>query len=245
MRTAYQRHLPVAGTFNIRDLGGYALSGGETRWRRLLRADGLHRLDAEGMAALTREGVTTIIDLRRDEELRSQPNPFHGHPAVAYHNVSLFDALDPKRMAEGDVLLDLYRRALSNRPQAFARVFTLIAEAPDGVVLFHCTAGKDRTGLIAALILSLAGVETPLVLEDYALTARMIEPMIEEIITHAVARGADVESFRLLLACEARTMAGALAHIVEEHGSVERYLAAIGLPGETIARLRKRIAEED
>ncbi len=106
MHLSNQRHLPVPGTFNIRDLGGYAAGPFETRWRRILRADGLHHLDEAGIAVLTDEGVTTVIDLRHGHELESQPNPFHAHPAVAYHNVSLFERLAPGDMAAGDVLLD-------------------------------------------------------------------------------------------------------------------------------------------
>ena len=95
MLNQLNRHLPVKGTYNVRDLGGYAAGTGETRWRRILRADGLHRLDDAGMEALVAEGVTTVIDLRHADELATHPNPFSANPAVHYHNVSLFDRLAP------------------------------------------------------------------------------------------------------------------------------------------------------
>lgn len=244
MMPVSQRHLPVPGTFNIRDLGGYAAGPGETRWRRILRADGLHHLDEVGMAVLMREGVTTVIDLRHDHELESRPNPFHAHPAIAYHNVSLFERLAPGDLSAGDVLLDLYIQALTTRHAALSQVLTLIAEAPQGVVLFHCTAGKDRTGLIAALLLALAGVETETILDDYALTKRMIAPLLDRLIAEAEERGADIAALRPLLACEPRTMAATISHIGDNHGSVEAYLLAIGLTDATIAALKTRLLED-
>lgn len=244
MQPQFTRHLPVAGTYNVRDLGGYLIQGGETRWRRLLRADGLHRLDAEGMATLVGAGVTTVIDLRHADELAHQPNPFGSNPAVRYHNVSLFDRLAPATGPGGDLLLELYKLALAQRQDAIATVLTTIAEAPEGVVLFHCTAGKDRTGIVALLLLALAGVEETLIVEDYAQTAAMIAPMIEEIIAQAAARGADVAAFRPLLAAEPATMVATLAHLSEQYGSARDYLKTIGLGDATIARLHDRLVGE-
>lgn len=241
MSAAPTRHLPIAGTFNIRDLGGYPAEAGETRWRRILRADGLHRVDPEGMAALVAEGVTTVIDLRHPGELETHPNPFSAHPDVRYHNVSLFEALAPLAEPGRDVLLDMYKLALDTRRAAIAEVLSIIAEAPSGAVLFHCTAGKDRTGIVSALLLAIAGVEATLIVEDYALTGEMIAPMVEEIIANAVARGADPEQFRPLLAADPATMAATIAHIETTYGSAHAYLEAIGLAPDTTARLRHRL----
>lgn len=243
MHIESQRHIAVAGTYNVRDLGGYPSGAAHTRWRRLLRADGLHRLDAAGMAALVGEGVTTVIDLRREDETTARPNPFRGNPVVAYHNVSLFDALDPAAMTGENVLHDLYVAALTTRHGAIAEVLTLITEAPEGAVLFHCTAGKDRTGLIAALVLSLAGVEATRIVEDYALTGPMIQPLHETFIADAAARGVALNEFRALLACEPATMAATLEHLTDTHGSAEAYLLAIGLDARMIARLKARLLE--
>lgn len=244
MNTPLSRHIAVAGAYNIRDLGGYRTPNGETAWRRILRSDGLHRIDAEGVSMLVEAGVVTVIDLRHDTECATQPNPLAGHDAVRYHNVSLFADLAPTGTSSGDVLLDLYIKALDERGAAIAQVLTLIAEAQDGAVLFHCTAGKDRTGIIAALLLALAGVETTLILEDYALTATMIAPMVEELIAGARERGVDPEAFMPLLAAEPVTMERTIAHIQANYGSVEAYLAGIGLSGETVAKLKNRLSGE-
>lgn len=92
----HSRHIPLSGSFNLRDLGGYAGRRGATAWRRVLRSDSLHRLTPDEMAQLRDFGVATVIDLRHEEELAAMPNPFAlAFPGVAYHNISLFKGLDP------------------------------------------------------------------------------------------------------------------------------------------------------
>lgn len=242
MNSPLSRHIAIAGAYNIRDLGGYRTPDGETAWRRVLRADALHRLDAEGVASLVEAGVATVIDLRHNNECAEQPNPFARHHAVRYHNVSLFADLAPTAEPGEDALFVLYRKALDERCETIARVLTLIAEAGEGAVLFHCTAGKDRTGIIAALLLAIAGVETALILEDYALTAEMIAPMIEELVEGAKTRGIAAEGFMPFLAAEPATMAMTIEHIETTYGSMRGYLTRIGLSQDTIGKLAKRLS---
>jgi protein-tyrosine phosphatase len=111
-------------------------------------------------------------------------------------------------------------------------------------VLFHCTAGKDRTGIVAALLLGMAGVEAGLIVEDYALTADLIAPIVADITAGAVARGADPASFQRLLASEPATMAATLAFIQAEFGSIAAYVERIGLDQVTFERLRNRLLGE-
>ncbi|SMH39118.1 tyrosine-protein phosphatase [Mesorhizobium australicum] len=241
-----QRLLRLSGALNVRDLGGYATAGGgSTQWGRVLRAASLHRLEAAELEALAGRGLATVIDLRRAGELHEAPNPFSRHGGVAYHHVSLFDRLAPLEMVgnSDNLLLDLYKIALRERGAEFARVLNLIADAPDGAVLFHCTAGKDRTGLIAAILLLVAGVDRDQILQDYAMTGPLIAPMLEELVEHARAKGLNVDGFRQLLTCEPATMEGALIELDTAHGGVEAYLAAIGLPEKTVERLRDRLTK--
>lgn len=238
-----QRHLRLSGAYNVRDLGGYRIAGGgQTQWGRVFRADGLHRLDETDMDQLVSRGLAAVIDLRRPSELEEAPNPFARHDRVAYHHVSLFDRLAPLEMVGSDnLLLDLYKLALRERRREFATVMGVIADAPDGAVLFHCAAGKDRTGLVAAVLLALAGVSHDDIVADYALTGPLIEPLLEGFVDHARARGLDVEGFRRLLACEPETMAATLAELDDMHGGIATYLASIGLAEETVTRLRNRL----
>jgi protein-tyrosine phosphatase len=238
------RHLPIEGTFNIRDLGGYSAGEATTLWRRFLRADGLHRLTEAGRDRLVGEGVRTVIDLRRPAETEAQPNPFASDGRVRYSTVSLFENLAPTYGPQIDTLHSLYVRALEERAETIAMILTLIAEAEDGAVLFHCTAGKDRTGLIAALLLGNAGVREDQIIADYALTGRMIAPLIEEILAHAVAQGTAEDAMRPLLACAPETMRATLAHIGDRHGSVAGYLKFSGLGDDARARLKNKLTGE-
>ncbi len=239
------RHIPVPGTHNIRDLGGYPTPAGLTRWRQVLRADGLHRMDAAGVDQLHALGVRTVIDLRRDHELKAQPNPTRAHPEIDYVHVSLFDQLDiaeaaAPRDGRVNVLLGLYCLALAERGEAIRTILTAIAEA-DGLVLFHCTAGKDRTGVIAALLLALVGVPRDEIVADYAMTKTQIAPLLETILANAAKRGEDMERYQALLQCEPETMHTFLDHLDTAHGGVDRYLAGIGVTPAVVARLRDRL----
>ncbi|MFV7878499.1 tyrosine-protein phosphatase, partial [Enterococcus faecium] len=127
----------------------------------------------------------------------------------------------PAAMSGGDVLLDLYIEALERRGAAIVAVLEALAEAPDGTVLFHCTAGKDRTGLIAALVLALAGVDAETIVDDYARTGIHIAPLLSTIMAEAEARGMDPEALRPLLACEPVTMASTLDHLQRRWGSFD------------------------
>jgi protein-tyrosine phosphatase len=239
------RHIAVPGTYNVRDLGGYATPDGHTRWRQVLRADGLHRMRDDGVAQLHALGVRTVIDLRRDHELEAQPNPLRAHPEIRYVHVSLFDRLDvvdavAPAGGEANVLLGLYRQALAERGAAIRTILTTIADA-DGPVLFHCTAGKDRTGVIAALLLALAGVDRADIVADYALTKAQIAPLLDSILAHAAARGEDMALYAALLRCEPETMHALLDTLEATHGGILAYLAGIGLDDATVARLRARL----
>ncbi len=163
---APERVLPLAGARNLRDLGGYpTVDGRRTRWRILFRADGLHRLEPEGRTALLAAGVRTVVDLRRDDESREHPNPFAGVPEVRYARISLQD-VPLEQLAELSSLEDVYRSILENGRAQVADVFRALF-APGALPgVFHCTAGKDRTGIIAALVLSAAGVPEEVVVED-------------------------------------------------------------------------------
>ncbi|MCV9999653.1 tyrosine-protein phosphatase [Pararhizobium sp. YC-54] len=248
MTPAPQRRLAADGTYNIRDLGGYKTPDGETRWQRMLRSDGLHRIKPDGMAILLQAGLRKVIDLRNDQELETSPNPFAKQEGVTYLHVSLFDGLSPRSAAVnagGDVLLDLYIQALSTRGAAIRAVLEAIANTGGGTVLFHCTAGKDRTGIIAGLLLSIAEVSRELILADYALTGDLIAPLIDELVCDAEKHGADVETFRKLLGSDPNVMSAMLDYIADTYGSVQSYLKTIGLDDETLARLRSRLLDAD
>jgi hypothetical protein len=164
-------HLDWPDCLNARDLGGLPLvDGGTVRERALVRADSLSYLTPEGVAAVRRYGVIRIIDLRRLFETVKYPHPFADDPV--YHHLPV---QEPEDWEEGP-WADLYCGMLDRRPHLFVRAVGAIADAPPGAVAVHCAAGKDRTGLVVAMALTLAGVPEEAVVADYVLTNERLAP---------------------------------------------------------------------
>lgn len=246
--TTGSRRLAVRGAHNIRDLGGYLTASGKPiPWRRFLRSDSLHRLGEGEAERLHAIGLRAVIDLRTAAEVERAPSPFAAYPDVHFVNLPMFDDLAPAALsqAKSDAahpLLAFYDDALETRGPAIRRILSEIAAVRDGAVLFNCTAGKDRTGLVAALLLGLAGVGRDEIVEDYALTADFISELVEEFLGVSRANGGDVESYARLLESPAFTMAKTLDRIASRYGTVEGYLRHVGTTQEEIDALRARLA---
>ena len=244
MTLAAPRHWPLPDTHNIRDLGGYAReAGGTTQWRRILRGEALHSLTDESRTELVENDLSLVIDLRGPHETGVTGHPFVDHPSVAYRNIVLFNALAPIAMALQD--FDMARRyceSLDRCGTQFAEVFRAIIDAHNGIVLFHCTAGKDRTGVVAAMLLALSDVSDGDIAADYALTASA-HRLIDQLRTRALAAGGSPEHVERMLASDAATMQTFLAHLDTAHGGIEAYLLAIGLTAIEIAALRDRLCD--
>ncbi|MEO3385277.1 tyrosine-protein phosphatase [Mesorhizobium sp. CAU 1741] len=254
MSSSFERHIRLTGAFNVRDLGGYPVAGGgTTRWRSMLRADGLHGLDENDVERLLELGLRTVVDLRSNAELANQPSPFAAHAVVAYRHVPLFEALAPVDMLTTGAgtfeLAERYADAADRCRPALVKVIEEIDDAPqDGIVLFNCSAGKDRTGLVAAMLLSLAGVHGDEIAADYALTGSIAAPLLERLKGQALKRGLDEAIATRLLACQPATMHSLLRHVDGRYGGFSAYLADGGVERRRIdrigARLRDAVAAE-
>lgn len=156
--------LPLEGAHNVRELGGLpAMEGRQTAWHRFLRADQLSNLTEADSEMLRSYGVSTVIDLRSLSETLNHPdNPKFIETVDYYHIPFMEKDLSPQGQANITQTLQslgsLYL-SLLKRKSVIAQLFEHIAFAPEGCVLFHCTAGKDRTGVLALLLLMLAGVD--------------------------------------------------------------------------------------
>ncbi|GAA6203144.1 tyrosine-protein phosphatase [Aquicoccus sp. SU-CL01552] len=247
MKDSFQRRVDLPGVQNIRDLGGYPTGCGRTtRWRRVLRGDGLHRLTPDGFDALSASGLTSVMDLRSEAELANDPNPFMNHARVTFYHKPVYDDLAPALMAtqeagEDDPLIQFYLSALIDRGEAIRDILSTIATAPEGTLLFHCTAGKDRTGLVAALLLEVAGVDRETILADYSLTGDFIHDLVEELLDQTRANGGDAEMHARFLSCAPLTMSATLDQVTQRHGSISNYLKDIGLEAGDISALRDRL----
>ena len=237
------RRLNWDGLINARELGGYVTRDGRvTRWRSLVRTDNLAFLSDEGRAALRAYGVKTIVDLRYPQEASAHPNPFAGEP----HHYHL-PLLDEARREDEDKAfavsrLNWHTLVFDERAENVAAVMHAIARAPEGGVLFHCHAGKDRTGIVAALLLDLAGVPHDVITEDYALSNDYLKPRHEEWLSQVPE---DKHEWALgLMACPPDVMKDALDHLQARYGGTAGYLKSIGLSDDEITALRKRVVED-
>lgn len=238
--------LPLPGVHNIRDLGGLPIaSGGRTAYGRMLRACAMRGLAREGQKALIEAGLATVIDLRSQAERTEAPGPFSGMTGIADFHLPLFANLAPlgqdARPSSPVSLKGLYATALEKAAPRFAEAVVLIADSAPGLVIFHCTAGKDRTGLLAAMLLSLAGVSRADIVADYSRTASDGAALLQRLRDDARGRGAEASLIETLLGVPSAAMSATLALLDGAYGGARPYLRASGLTGDQIDRAAARL----
>jgi len=215
------------------------MPGGVTRSRVLIRSDHLGLLNASGREGLHAYGVTTVLDLRSDGEIARSPSPFAGGVGATYLHRPLIDDQNMNNIGDATDMLERYLFILDNRPEAFAEVFTTLAHAP-GTVLFHCFAGKDRTGLVAAMLLSLAGVSPEHIAADYSETDVQLAKQYEIWISEAAPDRRD--RFRDELRCPPERILGVLDHLDRQWGGVAGYLEGAGVSPAEIDLIAGKLA---
>jgi protein-tyrosine phosphatase len=233
------RHLNWDGCFNVRDLGGFRTrDGGRTRWGAVVRSDTPDRLSDAGWRALRLHGVRTIVDLRDDRE-REQMTESQGVELASVH-VPVLDLDDADFWERWRGVHDpagFYLAVLERWPQGFAAACRAVAEAPPGGVLVHCQVGRDRTGLLAALLLSLVGVPADDVADDYALSGDRLRPLYDRWL-----QAAGDESTRERLARENACDRTAILAVLERL-DVDAYVRRGGFAERHAATLQARLVE--
>jgi protein-tyrosine phosphatase len=241
-----ERRVPVEGCLNFRDLGGYPTeSGGALRWRMLFRADGLHALTGRGVSTVRDEiGLGDIIDLRSSAELALDGRGPLEREAIRFHHLPLFDGARTETGGAppsfGASLADLYFGMIDHARGPIAKVVTVLARTNDPAV-FHCAAGKDRTGVISALLLSLLGVRDEVIVADYAATREALDQIVERLMASEGYQGMFDELPPDTLHADPETMEGFLARVKSELGGMAEYARAIGIADGDVERLRARM----
>jgi len=254
--------IDLQGSVNARDVGGLPLAGGGVvRPGVLIRTAHLQDLSANDVRHLVDDlGVQRVVDLRSDIEVdRTGPGPLHDVASVTIHHLSLYpDVLDRQTevressdenpvmpwhrefASDRGPVVQAYLRYLVRRPDSIVAALRAIAE-PDGATVVHCAAGKDRTGVIVALALSLAGVPRDVIAADYQATETQLEAIIKHLSgTDLYIR--EVTSPQDIPVPSADIMHEVLDAIDEDHGSLESYLGQHGWTPEETAALRSRLA---
>jgi protein-tyrosine phosphatase len=246
-RVETSTRIPVPGTFNFRDVGGLPARNGTVRTGTLYRSDGLHRLGETGRAELRELGVGIVIDLRDENEARLMPDDLEGLD-VEVLRLPVFEGSGASQGEAGITLEALYLRIVRQHSAVVVDAVREIASAPDDrAIVVHCTAGKDRTGVVVALTLLAAGVNREAVLQDYAqteahLAGEWLEGMVEMIGRYGVP---DSPELRTLMGASPReALESALDEVERAHGSVRQYLLESGLDLKDLAALERLLIEQ-
>jgi protein-tyrosine phosphatase len=245
MAETLDRMIALEGAVNFRDLGGYdAGDGMRTRWRTLFRADGLGELTEPDLAVLRQLGIRTVIDLRSGSELERGRFDVEAHP-VAFHHFPFIDELpdaqdfDRRPGLLGTQYLEIVRDAGSQILGALE-----VLAAPDALpAVFHCTAGKDRTGVLSAVVLSLVGVDEPTVVADYALSGSAMLRLRAKLIAKYPEGRETLENIDEVFSADPAQMEQLLDHVQSQYGSVGRYVSGLGAEAGLVERLRAGLLE--
>jgi protein-tyrosine phosphatase len=250
------RHVRFEACFNFRDLGGYPTRyGRQLRWKTLYRSDTLHRLTAADAQAFAALGLRTVIDLRSGTELaesgrlRTDAGTADWHHTPILENLHLRPPSDnPAPPATPPEVLppgEFYAQILEEFGTSVAAAFKLLAAEEALPAVFHCTGGRDRTGMMAALVLELVGVEDDVIAEDYLLTQRATDRTLSWV----EANEPDFAALVAQIPPEARELRpdvilGFLERVRVRHGSAAGFLGSVGLSEDEQESLRRRLVED-
>jgi protein-tyrosine phosphatase len=236
---APQRRIALAGVFNLRDLGGYPTHGGQIPWRVLFRSDALHQLDAAGVAGLAALRLRTIVDLRTASEVEIAPSPLDALTALHSHVGLLGEDLESLPLE----LDAIYRYVVDERGETIADAIRPLCSAAAFPALVHCSAGKDRTGIVIAMVLAALGTPDDVIAEDYSLSATYLNAENTPAIAQLQAgTGLGEQLTGPLLSSPPHLILDVLRRARQRHGSIEGYLLAHGLTGDDLAALRATLS---
>jgi protein-tyrosine phosphatase len=240
--------LPLNGTFNVRDAGGYLTADGRLRRGLLLRGDAPGALDAESLTLLGELGLRTVIDLRAPGERLMRPTRLEALSGVRIVELPLLDPADgdlPAALVEGG-LPALYRWLVLNRGHRLADVIRVLAQEDALPALVHCSAGKDRTGMVVALVHAVLGVADDDLAGDFGRSEALLgADFVAAAQAQAAALGIDATLRPELLASDPAWIRQVLELVRAGHGDASAYLTAHGLTETDLRGLRRALLDPD
>ncbi len=248
MGRVLERTLTWDGCLNVRDLGGHVTADGRrTRFGAVVRADNVRWLSAAGWEALVGHGVRRIVDLRHETEFAEDP-PAESPVEVVYVDVMYERMPGITALLQSEATyVEFYLATLELCHERWAAAVSAVGDAPEGGVVVHCQAGKDRTGLVAALLLRLAGASIEDIAADYGETAANLPGMLQRWVASAEDEEEREVRLRFLEqdpGCEPEMMADTLTALEGRYGSVREYLLAGGATEDDLARVRARLLDD-
>jgi protein-tyrosine phosphatase len=242
-----RRLVQLEAVHNFRDLGGYpARNGTITRWHQLYRADGLYRLSAADIEIVRDLGLRTVVDLRSDAEVEKWGTFPRSEIEVTFARHAVIDQTwdheGHEDRTEHEFLVWAYQEMLAVGSARFAQAIESLAQPGALPAVFHCAAGKDRTGLLAALLLESLGVPRAVVLADYELTVQGMQRMRTWM---SINHPEMVEAMANVPPAFMAALPGALGEVLDgvagAHGSVANYVRFIGVSAEAIEALADQL----
>ncbi len=244
-----ERHHPYEGCFNFRDVGGYPAAGGQrVRWGKYYRAGRQDRMTRVDLAGLEKLGIRTQVDLRKPDEISDQGRGPLPEMGADYHNISVIPegGTDQLTRLVGDTGISgkRYLGYLEFGPESWLRLFEILANADQHPMVIHCTAGKDRTGVSTAFLLSVLGVDRAWIEADYILTNRDVARQADFIErTAGFPEGMDRDLMMHHAGVPETAMRDFLDGLHERWGGPLEYLRDIGIDDATMKAVRKHFLE--
>lgn len=250
-----KRRIPLEGAVNFRDLGGYENGDGSCiRPGQVYRSDSLAKLTPQDLDRLRALGIQLVCDFRADAEIASAPDILPADGSIEYLHLPVvnsdFDTVAAmKRIREGDIswltdtfMRDGYIRNIDDHPWTWAQVLERLAHADNRPLVFHCTAGKDRTGICAALLMRILGIPRKTIVADHQLSNRFFAETLVKINQYLESLGIDPEKLKPYLTAPLDAITAALDHLESKYGSAEAYLVgAAGMDPVVLEKLRREL----
>lgn len=228
------RRFLLSNTINTRDLGGYPIDCGRTTvYKAFLRSDAPIQVSDEDIELLLSNNIRTIVDLRSDDEIQSKPCALKNHKNFEYYHCKIYgDGYLPESIEE--VPISYFK--MVEEQKTILNIMRVFAKAKGGI-LYYCTAGKDRTGVISALLLLLAGVSKTDILADYHISQVYLEPMLQRFCKSN--KNVDIN----IIMPRIEYMEKFLDMFQQKYNSVEEYFSQIGLSGSELMQLKSKLTD--
>jgi len=251
------RRLPLDGTFNFRDLGGYeTVDGRRVKWGQVYRSDNLSRLTGQALLIIKKLGIRRVCDFRSEGEAKERPDRLPEDADISYSHLPVVHGkLDGiaafKKIKQGDTswltddfMLQGYLGGIDNCAETWGTFITQLADADSRPLVFHCSAGKDRAGIAAALILLALGIPEKTVIADHQLSNIYIADALDDIYRVIRSYGVDPKRLAPYFAAPLQCILAMLDRLRDAYGSPTRYLTQqAGVTQETLERLKTELLE--